>query len=108
MHAGAVIAALTDLTFNLKGYAAVIGNNFLTALYLIMVKTTPSSSGLSTTGLLFYNSALSLPLLAAALVVSGEPAGVLAFPKLRSVTFQARLPLWSAIVSQHAQHRTRS
>ena len=87
--AGAIIAALTDLTFNLRGYAAVIGNNFLTALYLIMVKTTPSSSGLTTTGLLFYNSALSLPLLAAALLLSGEPAGVLAFPRLRSVTFQA-------------------
>ena len=80
---------MTDLTFNLRGYVAVIANNFLTALYLIMVKTTPSSSGLTTTGLLFYNSALSLPLLAAALLVSGEPAGVLAFPRLRSVTFQA-------------------
>ena len=89
--AGAIIAALTDLTFNLYGYAAVIANNFLTALYLIMVKTTPSSSGLTTTGLLFYNSALSLPLLGVALAVSREPAGVLAFPRLHSISFQVHV-----------------
>lgn len=47
---GAIVAALTDLTFNARGYAAVLGNNLLTALYLIMVKHTPAASELSTTG----------------------------------------------------------
>jgi hypothetical protein len=54
--AGACIAALSDLSFNLYGYAAVLGNDFLTALYLILVKNTPAINGLTTTGLLFYNS----------------------------------------------------
>ena len=102
--AGAIIAALTDLTFNLYGYAAVIANNFLTALYLIMVKMTPSSSGLTTTGLLFYNSALSLPLLAAALAVSREPAGVLAFPQLHSITFQVDSPSHAAVHAHVGSH----
>ena len=54
--AGAFIAAMSDLTFNLYGYAAVLGNDFLTALYLILVKNTPATAGLTTTGLLFYNA----------------------------------------------------
>ncbi len=78
--AGAVIAAATDLTFSLYGYSAVIGNDFLTALYLILVKNTPATAGLTTTGLLFYNAALSLPILGVALAASSEPAGIIAYP----------------------------
>lgn len=85
-----MVAAVTDLTFNVWGYTAVIGNNILTALYLIMVKNTPASADLSTTGLLFYNSALSLPLLGGALAFSGELSGVAAFPTLRDPRFQVR------------------
>ena len=55
------MAAATDLTFNPRGYAAVAGNDLLTALYLILVKNAPPAAGLTTTGLLFYNSLLSLP-----------------------------------------------
>lgn len=44
-----MLAAVTDLSFNLWGYTAVIGNDFATALYLIMVKNTPAASTLSTT-----------------------------------------------------------
>ena len=86
--AGAMVAAVTDLTFNARGYTAVIGNDILTALYLIMVKATPASAGLSTTGLLFYNATLSLPLLGGALALSGELSGVTAFPTLRDPRFQ--------------------
>ena len=67
-------------------------NDFLTALYLILVKNSPASSGLTTTGLLFYNAALSLPLLGAAVAASGEPAGILAYPDKHSRGFQARRP----------------
>lgn len=87
---GAVIAAATDLTFSLYGYTAVLGNDFLTALYLILVKNTPATAGLTTTGLLFYNAALSLPLLAVAVAVSPEPAGVLAYPDSASRGFRVR------------------
>lgn len=83
-----MIAAATDLTFSLYGYTAVLGNDFLTALYLILVKNTPATAGLTTTGLLFYNAALSLPLLAAAVAVSPEPAGFLAYPDAASRGFR--------------------
>lgn len=49
MAPGAVIAALTDLTFNVRGYAAVFANNLLTALFLVMIKRTSSKAGLTTT-----------------------------------------------------------
>ncbi len=88
--AGAGVAAATDLTFSLYGYTAVVLNDFLTALYLILVKNSPASSGLTTTGLLFYNAALSLPLLGAAVALSGEPAGILAYPDKHSRGFQVR------------------
>lgn len=40
-------------------------------MYLILVKDSPGS--LTTTGVLFYNATLSLPLLAGALAASREP-----------------------------------
>ncbi|KAK9820998.1 hypothetical protein WJX81_006546 [Elliptochloris bilobata] len=91
MIGGAGVAAATDLAFSLWGYTAVVLNDFLTALYLILVKNSPASSGLTTTGLLFYNAALSLPLLGAAVAVSAEPAGILAYPDKHSRGFQATL-----------------
>lgn len=44
------MAAFTDMSFNMRGYAAVLANDLLTSLYLIMVKNNPASHGLSTTG----------------------------------------------------------
>ena len=86
--AGALVAASTDLTFNLYGYIAVGLNDFLTALYLVMVKTSPATQGLTTTGLLFYNAALSMPALALAMAVSREPWELLQFPDLHSRNFR--------------------
>ena len=50
MIGGALIAAATDLSFNPRGYAAVLANDLLTSLYLIMVKNTPASNGLRYAG----------------------------------------------------------
>lgn len=41
-----MMAAATDLSFNPRGYAAVLCNDLLTSLYLIMVKNTPATNGL--------------------------------------------------------------
>ena len=84
------------MSFHPAGYAAVLANDVFTALYLIRVKATPATQGLSTTGLLFYNATLSLPLLAVALAVSWEPGGILAFqgyssPGFRVSTFHQML-----------------
>lgn len=90
MIGGALIAAATDLTFNPSGYAAVMCNDLLTSLYLIMVKNTPATNGLSTTGMLFYNSTLSLPMLLGAMMFMGEPVAILTYPQLYSPHFLVR------------------
>lgn len=89
--AGAIVAASTDLTFNLYGYASVGLNDFLTALYLVMVKKSPATQGLTTTGLLFYNAVLSMPALALALVVSGEAVQLAKFPDMHRQSFRVWL-----------------
>lgn len=131
------MAAATDLSFNPRGYAAVLCNDLLTSLYLIMVKNTPASNGLrcasrqqksptrtvgrgeaavgrvqadwqprrddnsplahplsslplplpappgcSTTGMLFYNASLSLPMLLLAVALKGEAAAMGTYPLL--------------------------
>ena len=50
MIGGALMAAATDLSFNPRGYAAVLCNDLLTSLYLIMVKNTPVSNVLRWVG----------------------------------------------------------
>ena len=87
MIGGALVAAATDLTFNPSGYAAVLCNDLLTSLYLIMVKNTPATNGLSTTGMLFYNSSLSIPMLFAAMVYMGEPAAIGTYPRIYDPQF---------------------
>ncbi|KAL6778279.1 hypothetical protein ACKKBG_A17590 [Auxenochlorella protothecoides x Auxenochlorella symbiontica] len=97
MIGGALVAAFTDMSFNMRGYAAVLANDLLTSLYLIMVKNNPASHGLSTTGMLFYNSVLSLPLLGGVLLLRSEVWRVLAYPLLLSPQFQTALFLASAM-----------
>lgn len=73
MIGGALIAALTDLTFSFQGYVAVLCNDVLTSLYLIMVKNAPATKELSTNKMLFYNSTMSVPMLLVAVFVMREP-----------------------------------
>jgi len=97
MIGGALVAASTDLSFNLYGYVSVGLNDFLTALYLVMVKRSPATQGLTTTGILFYNAVLSMPALAVALTISREPWHLLQFPDLHSRGFRATLMLSCAL-----------
>ena len=74
MAAGAALAASTEarsesLAF---GCVAVLANAGLTAWYLARLKQKAPPPGLSASGLLAYTSALAVPVLAAASVVSGE------------------------------------
>ena len=50
----------------------MLTNDVFTALYLVMVKNTTAAAGLSATAMLFYNSALSMPLLLGAALGTGE------------------------------------
>ena len=87
---GALIAASTDLSFNLYGYLSVMVNNFLTALYLVMVKKSPAYQGLSSTGLLFYMATLSILPLTAALLLTREPWQLRYYPGFLSRGFRVR------------------
>ncbi|GMH34200.1 hypothetical protein BSKO_02034 [Bryopsis sp. KO-2023] len=93
MILGALIAALTDLTFNLRGYIAVFTNNLFTAAYLVMIKNVKTAKELTTTGLLFYNSMLSIPLLLVAVLLSGELLTLQDYPRLDE------LPLRTLVVA---------
>ncbi|CAD7699717.1 unnamed protein product [Ostreobium quekettii] len=88
MISGALIAATTDLHMNTRGYVAVFVNDIFTALYLVLIKNMKAAKELSTTGLLFYNSSLCLPLLAVALVASGELSTLGAYPRLGDAAFK--------------------
>lgn len=50
MMAGALIAALTDLAFNLTGYVAILLNDLFTATYLVLIKNNKKAKELTTIG----------------------------------------------------------
>lgn len=52
MVGGALVAALTDLAFNFRGYISILSNDLLTSVYLIMVKNLPAAKNTDTYTLL--------------------------------------------------------
>jgi len=73
--AGTLIAGSTDLSFELFGYLFTLGNNVCTATYLILIKVLGAKTGpdaLSSFELLFYNSSMSLPIMALLAYYIGE------------------------------------
>ncbi len=97
MIGGALIAALTDLSFSPYGYAAVLCNDLLTSLYLIMVKNAPATRNLTTTRMLFYNSTMSVPLLIGAMYMRNEISRLTTAPQLQNPEFLFMLFLASAL-----------
>jgi len=91
MIAGAFLAAWTDATFNLYGYIAIITNDIFTALYLVLVKNIKGLKELTTVELIFYNSALSLPMLLLGFFASGEADRLGEFPSWAVPSFQVVL-----------------
>jgi solute carrier family 35 len=87
MLSGAVVAAATDLSFNLFGYAALLLNDLFTAAYLVMVKNSDVAKQLDTTSLLSYNAFVSIVPLAAAGFSTGEWHRALEFPVPMSIGF---------------------
>lgn len=70
--AGCVVASLGDLTFDLMGYTYALLSCLLQSCYLILVENSGTKKNTGTMELLYYNSLLSLPLIALIIVVSGE------------------------------------
>jgi len=72
---GTLIAGSTDLSFELFGYLFTLGNNLCTATYLILIKILGAKTGpdaFSSFELLFYNSYMSLPIMALLAFLNGE------------------------------------
>lgn len=93
-----MLAAMTDLTFNASGYAAVFGNDICTALYLILIRHTKEKASLSTLGIMFYTSAMSLPVVVAAMALSHEPAGTAAYLPQGTAGFKVRAHIQSSLL----------
>ena len=79
MVAGALVAAASDLSFNVYGYAAVIVNDLFSAAYLVMLKHFGPAKGVDSSSLLAYNSLLSLAPLVLASWGLGEAHRIAAF-----------------------------
>ncbi|KAL4422650.1 hypothetical protein ABPG75_008847 [Micractinium tetrahymenae] len=80
---GAVVAGLTDLTFNAAGYVWVSVCVVSTAAYLLLIRKLQESTGMSQNTLLLYNNLLALPLMSSFLVAATtELRDVTAYPKL--------------------------
>eukprot|EP01052_Picozoa_sp_SAG31_P021431 SAG31_NODE_1657_length_7619_cov_10.364362_5_plen_111_part_00 len=62
MVAGALVAGLTDMSYNGVGYALVAVNDVATALYLILVSSYADKKALGAMGLLFYLNLFALPM----------------------------------------------
>jgi len=58
---GASIAGLGDWSFSGIGYALVLLNCVITALYLVYIAKTAAETKLNTFGLMYYNNLLSIP-----------------------------------------------
>eukprot|EP00884_Botryococcus_braunii_P020246 jgi/Botrbrau1/6905/Bobra.67_3s0024.1 len=105
MVGGALLAAVTDLTYNLKGYLAVFGNDICTALYLVLIRHTKEKASLSTLGMMFYTTGLGLPVVVGALILSKEPAGAAAYVLHGSGAFKGLLAM-SLLLGFAVNHAT--
>jgi len=95
MVAGAVVAALFDLTFDALGYSLVMINCFLTAAYLIYISR--FSKTLNTWALLYYCNLLSWPFVFVLCYVTGDIGNALAYPYINDTWFLICFAFQSAL-----------
>ena len=95
MLVSAFCGALTDLTFDARGYFWQIVNCFITASYSLsirgamdaVVEVTKKKRKLSEISMVFLNNLLSIPLILALMIADGEIYKVLDEPELRNPAF---------------------
>lgn len=87
MIAGAIIAALNDLAFDLVGYTMVLGNDFFTAANGVYVRKKLDSRDLGKYGLLYYNSLFMVVPLFLIALFSGDFAKIERFDHLLDIGF---------------------
>ncbi|KAN0031498.1 hypothetical protein ACTFIV_005362 [Dictyostelium citrinum] len=86
MVIGAVVAGITDLSFNSLGYTLVLLSCVFQASYLIYVKKV--ANNMSTYDMLYYNSVLSLPITIFLMIVNQEVEYFQTFEHLYDRSFQ--------------------
>ncbi|GFR13694.1 hypothetical protein TNCT_308371 [Trichonephila clavata] len=87
MVGGAIIAAVDDLSFEVRGYLFVLCNDFFTAANNICVKKKLDARDLGKYGLLFYNALFMILPLTVLWWYSGEIEKTLTFYKWLDITF---------------------
>jgi len=86
--AGVLLMGAGDLEFNLQAYFAVFVSCTTQASFLLILKKTSIEKDMTTYGLLFYNSILSLPFLITLSLVTGDVHRALEYPHLWQIDFQ--------------------
>lgn len=86
MILGAVIAGITDLTFDLYGYTFALGSCFFQALYLVLVKKNAKDIG--PVEMLFYNCSLSIPFIFTLVLYFDEINYIQNFPLFSDSSFK--------------------
>jgi len=77
--AGALIAGIGDITFDLAAYLFAFLSCFAQAAYLVYVAKTGAESGINNFGLLYYNSLLAIPFVFVFVVFNDEISGVISY-----------------------------
>lgn len=77
MIAGAILAAVNDLSFSFLGYCWQAANCVSTSSYVLYLKHATRTVQLSKFGMVFYNNLLSLPMLAIIAIANAEPTTLL-------------------------------
>eukprot|EP01126_Amoeba_proteus_P043342 TRINITY_DN4753_c0_g1_i18.p1 TRINITY_DN4753_c0_g1~~TRINITY_DN4753_c0_g1_i18.p1 ORF type:complete len:269 (+),score=38.51 TRINITY_DN4753_c0_g1_i18:308-1114(+) len=85
--AGILIMATGDMEFNLQAYMAAAFSCLAQSSFLLILKKKSLEKNLTTFGLLYYNSVLSLPILTVLFVVSGDMKAVLNYHNWSNIYF---------------------
>jgi solute carrier family 35 len=87
MTSGTVLAAKSDATSTLPAWMLGVVSCLFQAMYLTYVKRSGADTGMSSVGILYYHSILSLPFIALIILGVGEISAVIAYPHWTSPAF---------------------
>lgn len=99
MLIGAVVASLSDLSFDAYGYMMIFTNNFFTAAYGIAMKKVMQDPSISKSSVMYYNAVFSSVAMMLILGLAGEVDGVINYPEWSNTGFMIAFALASSMGS---------